>query len=357
VITRADAVFGYGHLARTVTLARYLRNKRSFNVSILLLGDVNSLKHISIYEEKVEFFPSWELKWAIRRGILRELLMHQFSNPPPQVVIFDMYNFFDTFWARGLFKKIFPASAFVGLDVYRKNDTSSDTRKRFYKPVELNLVVNSLLAPFGGFEVERNGVRTFIGTKFLVLPDFIHSLSRWKADEENKEVMVFLGGGSIPALRWTIAEIANFALKPYRFTVFTSEHELIAKFAPDGVQVQPLVSQHEFLEAVCKAKFCIISAGQTLYELAYLGVPCIVIPVKMHQLSTAQKFAEKGFSITVPPSRARLGKLLFSAIMQFSDTSVLSKHSKIGRSLIDGKGLYRVSDLIEQLAEKFSARH
>jgi len=69
-----------------------------------------------------------------------------------------------------------------------------------------------------------------------------------------------------------------------------------------------------------------------------------------HQLSTAQKLAERGFGVCVYPRPASFGASLRSAIQKLQDKDFLVTQSKAGMALIDGKGIYRVSEVIESLA-------
>ena len=354
IISRADAEFGYGHLSRMLTLARFLRNERGFTVSTLLLGDEKSLAFARDRGETVLFFPSWELKFAIRRTLLRELLNEKYPlhKDHPSVIIFDVYDFFDTFWGRGLFKKMFPLSSFIGLDIYHTRLRDERVERKNYQPVEFKCIINSLLSPIGMGESEQAGIRILYGTDFLILPPEIFEVAKWNYNDQLRKVTVFLGGGEVKYLLRLTRELSSSAFKEYEFQVFTGRAEAQTVPISANVHLRPLCEQTVFLRELSTSRFAIVSAGQTLYEVAHLGVPAVVIPVVPHQLSTAHKLSERGFGVCVRPRPAGFGASLKSAIQKLEDKDFLMAQSRAGMALVDGKGIYRVSEVIESLVEE-----
>ncbi len=353
IISRADSEFGYGHLSRVAVLAKFLRSQRNFEVKTILLGDERSLTFARTLGEPVTFFPSWELKWSIRRTLLRNLLEKTYPDDRPQIVIFDLYDFFDTFWGRGLIRKVFPFSSCIGLDIYRSFATDVTKERKNYKPVQLDCVVNSLLSPFGSFEKYKSGVKVYFGTKFMILPPVIAEIKKWRLMKGNDKVTIFLGGGGTRFLRELLLECASLAPLNLRFEVYASFPELIQDLRSDTLNVKPLTMDRSFLTELATSRFVIASAGSVLYQLAYLGVPVIVVPVVAHQLGTARKFSDMGYGRVVLPGARDFRAKLNKALLDFMEKELLTRQSEVGKKLVDDKGIIRVTEIIEEtIAQK-----
>ncbi len=349
IISRADASFGCGHLSRMITLGRFMEQERGFKVTKVLLGDELSLTFARTLAETVLFFPSWELTWASRRTFLKELLMEQFPEENPDVVIFDVYDFFDTFWAKGLFRKIFPRSKFIGFEIYHSRTVSERMERKNYEPVTLNLIVNSLLSPFGKWE-KKNGIRTLFGTDFLILPPFLRDFPKWRFSKENRRITIFLGSSPSRVLGLLIDELRHWTQMGYDFCLYSSFAREEKKLFGEGIRVMPLTTQECFLRDMVNSHMAIVSASLVLYELAFLGVPAVVIPVVSHQLATAYKFSERNYSQLVLPTKNRFSAQFSKAMEALGDEEKLTAQSFAGRALLDGRGIYRVAEVISEIA-------
>lgn len=85
------------------------------------------------------------------------------------------------------------------------------------------------------------------------------------------------------------------------------------------------------------------SAGSTLYELAYLGVPTIALPVVRNQLENAQGFLDRGLglaSLELDWSSSDLSAMLDLLI---SDKNARKGFSARMRETVDGEGSERIA--------------
>lgn len=355
LLTRADAEFGHGHLSRSVTLAQALRREPDTDVQVVLLGDETALKHARSLGEEALFHPAWELKWASRRELLAGLLRHRYPFHKPHVVVFDLYDFADTYWAREFFPQLFPLSVLFGLDVYKRRSPRPERSR--YLPPKFRYVVNSLLAPFGAMESESGGQKRFTGTGYLILPPELTELKRWRPLKRHgtAPVPVFLGGGEVGVAQDLVNALGSGPLRGRRFVFITSYHGLLHGKLPPNVEAWPLAdSRKAFYQLFLDAPFGLTSCGLTLYELAHLGVPLVLVPVVAHQVSTTGKFSDAGFGLPVLPSEKDLAAALAEAVEWMSDVEVRRQQSEIGRKLVDGGGLKRVVALIKQAANEAS---
>jgi spore coat polysaccharide biosynthesis predicted glycosyltransferase SpsG len=353
IIIRADSTVGYDHILRSITLARHLRVELSADTQIVLLGDEDSLGHVRRQNEQALFFPSWELRWAIRHKLLAKLLQRRYPFYKPHLVVFDTYAFADTYWGRGLFRQLFPLSIFCGLDIYPHRSRQQRPERKAYQPIAFDFIVNSQLAPFGSNEDEIDGALVYYGTDYLILPLELLATPPWRPPaRDSTSIPVFLGGGSSAAAHRVLSTLSSSRFEQRSFRFFSNHPKLAQKFAQGGVTVDRLPRGVGFYRAFRSAPFGIASCGFFLYDLVYLGVPLIMFPIGAREVSTAQKTADAGFGLAVLPREHDLEEKLEQAIFKLDSPEFAQKQSDLGRQLIDGQGIHRVAAIIEHALER-----
>jgi len=349
LLTRADSASGYEHLQRTLTLAGHLAGQRGFGVKTVLMGDEKSLQHCRELGLSVVFFPAWELKLAVRRHLLAQLLRGLYLLAAPHLLVFDGYDFSDTYWGRSFFADLFPNSVFFGLDIYRHRDGAERPEREPYQPVNLQWIVNSLHAPFGRQESREGNARVFFGTDYLILPPTIARAPRWRPTDD-APVAVYLHGRAARATHRLLSVLAEAAFSEHRFHIFTDHSELFSHYISPRIAISEPVPQERFLAAFTGSLFGITSAGFSLCELAHLGVPLIIVPVSLAEYGSAEKFIEQGFGELVTAGSLGFKSRLRAALTRMSDEALRKRYSECGRKLIDDRGLSRVGDLMAQAA-------
>ncbi len=357
IITRADSTFGYEHLLRSTTLARHLRTELGADTQIVLLGDESALGHMRRRKEQALFFPSWELRWSIRRKLLADLLRKRYPFYKPHLVVFDSYDFADTYWGRELLRELLPLSAFLGLDIYPHRSRRRRPERRAYRPVSLDCIINSQLAPFGSNEDVREGVKHYYGTDYLVLPLEILATPPWRLPPgKDVSIPVFFGDRSSAATRRMLAVLSGPRFEQRKFRLFSDHPQLARKFIRGGVTAEKLPRGVEFYRAFRSAPFGIVSCRPHLYSLAYLGVPLVVCPIGAHEISTAEKTSAAGYGLIALPRTRSLEEQLEHTMRRLSEPEFARRQSERGRQLIDGKGIHRVTAIVKRVLEKARRR-
>jgi spore coat polysaccharide biosynthesis predicted glycosyltransferase SpsG len=212
--------------------------------------------------------------------------------------------------------------------------------------------VNSQLAPFGSDVGELDGALLYYGTDYLVLPLELLATPPWRPPQRgNDAIPVFLGGGASTAAHRVLSALSNPRFEHRRFRFFSNHPKLAQKFARGGVSVEKLPRGVEFYRAFRSAPFGIVSCDPRLYDLAYLGVPLVMVPLGAHEVSTAQKAADAGFGLTVLPREHDLEEQLEQAMLRLDAPEFALDQSERGRTLIDGQGIHRVTAIMERALE------
>ena len=91
----------------------------------------------------------------------------------------------------------------------------------------------------------------------------------------------------------------------------------------------------------------ISGAGATALELAYLGVPSILIPLSPDQESVARGLSELGAAIFVNPDNPGFGVEISKTVLALArEEKKRAEMSNFGRNIVDGFGGNRVADEI-----------
>jgi len=93
----------------------------------------------------------------------------------------------------------------------------------------------------------------------------------------------------------------------------------------------------------------ISNAGNTLFELACLGIPTICVPAFPHENLYAQEFTRTNFVINMG-YRTKLKKENFTNSLReiLENVTLRKKMCRAGKKIVDGRGLIRMTNIISK---------
>ena len=107
----------------------------------------------------------------------------------------------------------------------------------------------------------------------------------------------------------------------------------------------------EMLSCMTNADIAIASGGQTLYELACVGVPTISVMLIDNQVDDINGWKEVGFTCHAGLwNDANLNQNILSVFHDLKTIESRKEKSIIGQSLVDGQGARRIAEFILQEA-------
>jgi spore coat polysaccharide biosynthesis predicted glycosyltransferase SpsG len=117
----------------------------------------------------------------------------------------------------------------------------------------------------------------------------------------------------------------------------------IEKHKDDNTKLIYSPSAAEMRDIMFGSDLAISSGGQTLYELARLGVPAIGICAADNQLQSIEGWQEAGFlKYACWYNSEGLEERLLSFLEELACSDVRARMSQAGKSRIDGKGPSRI---------------
>lgn len=173
----------------------------------------------------------------------------------------------------------------------------------------------------------------------IVRPEF--TVQPWEHDPYNSTVMVMFGGTDPKDLTYQVADA--LAKDDYRLMVLTGPGYGGAYGGPTW--------EGSVASAMHASQLLITSGGRTVYEAALMGIPTAVIAQNLREVSHEHVGASRGniylgLADTVSMKQVRS---TVSGLMRFSEPR--KEMSVRSNRLVDGKGLRRVTRLIEDMIE------
>lgn len=191
-----------------------------------------------------------------------------------------------------------------------------------------------------------------LGPKYVMLRDELLIRNKKVENKEVKKILLTLGG----------TDNDNFTLKILQ-SIFKN-NEIIVILGPLNNNYYEISSFSEKIKGnihiekspvnmadiYLDSDIAVSAGGSSCYELAYYGIPNIIVATADNQLKLAQELDNKKVSIFLGKKEVvKLEKIKEHIEYLINDYSLRKSMSQNGKKLIDGKGKVRIVDNIEKI--------
>lgn len=194
------------------------------------------------------------------------------------------------------------------------------------------------------------GRKLFIGPEYIILRNCFFPDPRPVLQNSIKRVLIALGGDST-ARGIYLACLLKKIITQIKIDIIIGPIAEKNMFIPEDITVHHAVGDPRMIMESCDV--AITGGGITSYELMRLGIPMIFYPQGLIQDAAAEAFERAGVGLRIPlenqGSDGMLKDKLEEAVLKISSLEVRAKFSANGMKIIDGKGLKRVADIIENV--------
>ncbi len=221
------------------------------------------------------------------------------------------------------------------------------------KTINSKFVFNGqILKSFHKYPKSKQNTYFFLGTKYLILRNgFLKQRSQMHFKKNKiKKILLTFGGGdynnySKKILKGLIQK--NFNITVILGPTYSDKNNFKKLFSKyPNLTIKFNVQRPEKLFSTQDLVIC--SVGITIYELACLGIPSIMIPFNDNQLLVANKLSKEGYGKNYGFWDNDFNKLNY-LISTLNDSKLRKKMYKNGRFIIDGKGIQRITKKLLQL--------
>ncbi len=313
IITEGGKNIGFGHITRCLSLYQAFE-ERGIKSKFIINGD-NDIEYL-LKDINCQIF-----NWLDERNKLFTIIKDT------DITIIDSY-----LAAISLYNKI---ANLVKIPVYIDDNKRLDYPKGIV--LNGNIHAETLNYP------KKDGIIYLLGTKYTPLRKEFWEVPEKKIEEKIESIMITFGGDDAKNMTPKILKLLNKKYPELNKNVIIGRAyqniDEIKKYADKNANLIYYPEAEKMKEIMLKSDIAISAGGQTLYELARVGVPTIGICVAENQLGNIKEWEKIGFLeyaglYNEDNIITEINKLL----KNLESIKIKESKSKIGRKFIDGKG-------------------
>jgi CMP-N-acetylneuraminic acid synthetase/spore coat polysaccharide biosynthesis predicted glycosyltransferase SpsG len=338
ILFRVDgsAAIGMGHVYRSLAIADALRESSRADVAFLMTADhAEGIQTVSRY--------GYPVRVAARAGL--ETLLEHLRDYSPEILVNDL---------PALDKRYLEALAHVGATTVNLVDALDDLERTEALAQVIVSVMNE----------ERETPENFYGgPAYAILRRHFRDSGPEKELRAEPRLLLLSFGGSDPQALTLKAARALRAL-PERIEIvavagpaFACRREFEALAAELGRKL-PLIRQAEghIVELMLEADLVLCSGGMSVYEIAALGTPGLVLAQNLREEGRMRAFARHGTVQYLGLGSDVDERAIASAAEGLlGDVERRREMSRRGKLLVDGLGATRAAELVLERASRKEA--
>ncbi len=335
IIFRLDATkeIGIGHMMRCMALAEELviRGEKCYFFSKITNNELlNQLKKRKIIVEKINKINTYreELKNLIRFSKKKEI----------DWIITDNYEIDSE------------CTQAIKNDGFKLLSIDDIAQAFYYSDIVVNQNINANNLKIEGAE----HTKFLLGTKYVMLRDELLKIEMKRYNDSVKKILITLGGIDKDNLTLKIIKNINEINAEVKLIVvsgpYNTHYDDLKKFANNNSRkIDVISSPRSMLDIYLESDIAISAGGSSCYELAYFGIPNIIITVADNQLNIAKALDKKNVSIYLGKKEEFSSNRIKENVLKLiNDNSLRKNMAENGRKIVDGKGKKRIVDVVEK---------
>ncbi|HVQ01489.1 MAG TPA: UDP-2,4-diacetamido-2,4,6-trideoxy-beta-L-altropyranose hydrolase [Candidatus Thermoplasmatota archaeon] len=333
---RVDASpdIGIGHLMRCLALSEELRRRGHDCFFLLKMVHPEVLERIKKFECTPYLLPRTE---SLQQD-LDSVIEYAFSQSIDWLIT-------DHYQIDASYVKEIKHQGFRVLSI------DDNAQMHYYSDIVLNQNIGAQKLTFSAEPYSK----LLLGPSYVMLRDELLRRAEKKRDSTVKTMLVTLGGADPDNYLLSILHSLEDVTKNLDILA------VIGPFNPHNVELQAfkqttkmrltlISSPRTMVDLYLRADLAISAAGTSSYELAYFGIPNLLITVADNQLSIAHEMDKQKVGLYLGEKHDLQLDLLKDKVKEFLKNQSLRNHmSENGQKLVDGKGKERIVDAMETM--------
>lgn len=220
-----------------------------------------------------------------------------------------------------------------------------DDNKRISYPQ--GMVVNSSVNSAKLHYPEKKGLKYLLGSRYLPLRrEFLNS-EPVKIERKLQSIMITFGGDDLRNMTPMILKTLEYQFPELNKNVIIGRGfkniEEIEKLKSDTINLVYYPNADGMIETMHQSDLAVSAGGQTLFELAKLGLPTLSVAVASNQFQNVKNWEETGFSkylgLWVDDE---LPEKLIEELDGLKDYEIRNQMSEAGKMAVDVHGAFRI---------------
>ena len=328
----ASEKLGIGHLVRCLHLAKSLNESHHCGILFIIKDDPICEDKIRSHGYDVKTIDS-ELPYEDECDKVRDIMITFNSN----IIIIDLKHKVSTNYVESL-KEL--GNKVVILDNFSEGCFVADLVIFPVAHMPSNILNDK--------RWKENNSKYVAGAEYFPLPDSFFNHNRGKLFDDKFTILVTIGGSDPNKIALNVIDALSKLKRDFIVKVVIGPYVKYAYELPElDSRFEILSNIDDMAPLMSNVDIAITAFGITLYELAYMGVPQIIIYNYLTDKSDVNRFKHFNTSISLGYHEDVSRDDIVSAVCQLMDDERLRKHMSInGMALVDGKGIERMSQMI-----------
>jgi len=334
ILIRVDGshLIGLGHIYRMNSLSSFLKQKGS-NVSFLTLED-----NISNNLLKKTGLPCFIFQHNSYNSILKRAI----KQCQPDLIIQDILE-----------------TSIESLKNLQKNTSAKIVN---FDDINAGLliadaVINGMVFHWNKYKTKEIRTNLYEGTKYMVLqPELNKYINLEKTiSKKAKNILIVIGGTDTHYVTERVLESINeindllnvkINIGPGAKTTYNFyQLKKASKHHIDIIQFSP-----NLFKECYQADLVICGGGTMLYELAAIGIPSASIATESHEILNINYWAKIGSTVSLGGEKDMKIRQISDIVERLlNNKKKLLQMSKVGKKVIDEKGIFRVFNILEEI--------
>jgi len=323
VLTEGGRKTGFGHIARTIALSTEFQCF-GFQIQFIVNGDKSVSSMLN--------YPVNLFDWTVEQNRLFDILRKD------NIILLDSMLISD--------------EQILSLQAISKNIIFIDDEKR------RNILDKGFVLDWTVLSDEKNyfypkkyNVHYLLGSKYTPLRKEFTEANKCKIRKNIQSVMITFGGSDVRNLSPFVLKILQQNFPKLYINViigagFTNLEE-IEKYTSDHINLIHNATSQTMIKTIQNSDIAIAAGGQTLYELAKIGLPTIAILLVENAKEDTIGWAKVGSLINVGWwNEDKLQDNLINAIEELKSFQLRSKMQKSGEKYIGVNGANEIAKTI-----------
>ena len=211
------------------------------------------------------------------------------------------------------------------------------------------LINGSIVKKFHKYKIKNINTKSLIGPKYMLIrKEFVENRDKVKITKNPiKNILLTFGGNDDADITSKILLLLN----DFNITIVLGptnrNKQKICKIIKNRSNTKLVINPKKIASLFSKQDLIISSTGITIYELACLGMPTIMIPINSAQKESSKEMEKNVFGEIVDLEKINQKKM--KQILSKLDNYVHRKEmSRLGRKIMDGRGIERITDILEK---------
>lgn len=328
LITEGNKEVGFGHITRCISL---YQSFEEYNIKPTFI--INCDESVKKWMGKIDFLS---FDWLNNPQKIFKIIKNS------DIVIIDSYMA-----PKYIYKKI---SDLTNLTV----SIDDNCRINYPKGIVLNGAIN---ATQFNYPLSRN-IEYLLGTHYIPLRKEFKEKSVKKIKKNIETIMVTFGGEDSANMTPRIIEILKkyYPTQKKKIVIGTGfkNIENIQKLTDSNIEMEYNVNAQLMKDLMLQSDVAISAGGQTIYELAKIGIPSIIIGVAKNQINQINGWDKNGFICYAGWKKdPDLNQKIIKCLKNLENYQLRQKKSVTGKKEVDGQGSTRtVRKIMNTLIKK-----